>query len=229
MPINALRAIGEVIGVLVASMLGLVIAASFLGTRYASPLGMLFGVAVAVMFIKLRGESLADFGFRPAKLLRSIFSIGVILAFSLVLFLYAEPVLERYFGPVDLSFFAPLAGNISAYFVLLIAAWIGAAFGEEVVYRGFIMTRLAQIFSFSSFGWILAILLQASLFGFAHSYQGMVGMIEIFLLAIVMGAGYVFCGRSLWPLIIAHGLIDTFVLTDFYLDSALTDAIIAAG
>ncbi len=229
MTISGWRATAEVIAVLGAAMAGLIGAAIVFGSPYASPFGMLAGVAAALFFVGVRGEPLSDFGFRGAGLFKTLgLAVGVF-AFAVALFLYVEPVLERWFGPIDFSIFAPLEGNAPFLAFMLVVSWVGAAFGEEVVYRGFIMTRIAQAFSLSSVGWGVAIVVQAALFAVAHSYQGMVGVIEIFILAIVLGLVYLAAGRSLWPVIIAHGLLDTFGMMDFYLGGALSDAIAAAG
>ena len=102
---------------------------------------------------------------------------------------------------------------------------VPAAVGEEVVYRGFIQTRIAQMFGGSAAAWAIAIVAQAAIFIVTHAYQDVTGMIQVFCYALAAGALYVACGRSLWPLILAHGLVDTVVMTDFYLGRAITAAI----
>lgn len=228
MGFNVFRAIAEIVAVLIASLAGLIVAAIFFQTPYASPFGMLAGVAAALFFIKLRGEALSDFGFKSAGLLKTILLVVVVFAVAIALFLFLEPVLERWYGPIDLSVFDPLEGNVGLFILMLAVSWVGAAFGEEVVHRGFIMTRLAQVFSLSAFGWIIAVVVQAVIFALLHSYQGWVGVIEIFFLAIAIGVAYLAAGRSLIPVIIVHGLIDTFAMTDFYLGGALSDWITLA-
>ncbi|WP_425410109.1 CPBP family intramembrane glutamic endopeptidase [Hyphococcus sp.] len=224
MKISFLRAAAEIVAVLTISIMALIYAAAAWGP-YASAFGMLAGVAAAIVFIRLRGERLSDFGFRAAPILKSFLAIAAILAVAVALFVYIEPSLERITGPVDLSFFAPLEGNAPLYTLMLLVSWIGAGFGEEVVWRGFVMTRMAQAFSGSAAGWGAAIFLQAILFTFLHAYQDLTGMIEVFVIGIALGAAYLFVRRSLWPLIVAHGLIDTFVMTDFYFGMKYTEAL----
>jgi membrane protease YdiL (CAAX protease family) len=43
-----------------------------------------------------------------------------------------------------------------------------AAFGEEMVYRGYLMNRVADLFAKSRTGWIISLLGVNVLFGFAH-------------------------------------------------------------
>lgn len=222
MKISPLRAIAEVAIVVAAFYLSLVWLSGAV-SPYASPFGMLGGVVAALVFIGLRRENLSEFGFRPAGLRATAVIVITLVALAFAIFIVLEPYLESLFGPIDLSVFDPLEGDTSLYLWMLAASWIGAAFGEEVVYRGFIMTRIAQVSSLSAAGWIIAILLQALIFALLHSYQGAVGMIEVFLYALALGVAYLAGGRSLWPVIVAHGLVDTIVMTDFYQGGAITD------
>ncbi len=116
--------------------------------------------------------------------------------------------------PIDLSLFqALLEGNLGMYLWFLIpVAWGSAAIGEEMLARGFLLHRTEGLT-----GTTMAVVLQAALFGVAHFYQGVTGVVNIFVLALVFGAVYLKCGRNLLPLILAHGLIDTFSLTMIYL------------
>lgn len=87
--------------------------------------------------------------------------------------------------------------------VLVVAAFANG-FAEEVVVVGFLITRLRQL----GFSQNRAILASSVLRGMYHLYQGFgAGLGNV-----VMGAvfGYAWCrtGR-LWPLVIAHGVIDT--------------------
>jgi len=229
MKINAFRAIGEITAVLAASIAGLIIAAILFQSPYASPFGTLLGVAAAIFFVKLRGETLNTFGFKGAGLGAIVLVTVAIFACAVFLFLFLEPVLERAFGPIDFSIFRPLEGNLGLFVLMVAVSWIGAAFGEEIVYRGFVMTRLAQIFSSSSFGWIVAAIIQAAIFAVLHSYQGWVGVIQIFILAIVFAFAYLLTGRSLVPVIVAHGVVDTYAMTDFYLGGELSRQLSLAG
>ena len=57
-----------------------------------------------------------------------------------------QPALTNLLGKgPDLSQFSRLIGNIKSLFVGLVLAWVLAAFGEEVVYRGYLMNRVAGI------------------------------------------------------------------------------------
>ena len=116
--------------------------------------------------------------------------------------------------PADISMFeALLKDNFTMYLWLLIpVAWGSAAIGEELLARGFLLHRFEGMHGTAS-----AVILQAAVFAGAHFYQGLTGVLTIFGLALVFGFVYLRSGRNLLPLIIAHGLIDTFSLTMIYL------------
>jgi hypothetical protein len=123
--------------------------------------------------------------------------------------------------PQDLSLFADLRGNTIKYLVLLIpVSWGTAAFGEELLYRGFINRRLTDAFGGTALASGLALVCQAMLFAMAHAYLGARGMLNAGVLALLAGGCYLACGRWMWPLIIAHGMVDSLAMTVLYLGLA---------
>ena len=94
---------------------------------------------------------------------------------------------------------------------LLPISWGSAAIGEEMLARGFLLYRLEGMTNTAA-----AVLLQAAIFGVAHFYQGLAGILTTFTVGLVLGVVYVKCGRSLLPAIIAHGVIDTIAMTALY-------------
>jgi membrane protease YdiL (CAAX protease family) len=58
------------------------------------------------------------------------------------------------------------------------------------------------------------------LFGAAHAYQGLDGVILTGLTGFGLGALFILCGRNLWPCILVHGLIDMGSFTALYLGLA---------
>lgn len=80
---------------------------------------------------------------------------------------------------------------------------------EEVFYRAFALTFLIAALPYDS-RWP-AVLVAALLFGLAHAYQGVVGMVSTAVLAGLLGALYVGT-ESLLPGMVLHTLIDFRVL-----------------
>ncbi len=97
---------------------------------------------------------------------------------------------------------------------IVFGVWIGAAIGEEIFFRGFLLTRFTTLFGTGRYALPLAILAQAIWFGSGHASQGVSGIIMTGAIGVVVGAFYVTrARRSLIPLIIGHGFVDTVSLT----------------
>jgi uncharacterized protein len=121
-----------------------------------------------------------------------------------------QPLLTRLMGnPPDLSNFAAVRGNLKFALAMIALIWILAAFGEELVYRGYLMNRLADLGRGTRTAWILSLFLTSVLFGFAHYQQGLTGIIEEGSDGLILGLLYLACRRNLAVPIVAHGVCDT--------------------
>ncbi|ORB47102.1 CAAX protease family protein [Mycolicibacterium rhodesiae] len=87
--------------------------------------------------------------------------------------------------------------------VLIFSAFANG-FAEEVVVVGYLITRLKQL----GFSQNRAILVSSVLRGMYHLYQGFGAGLGNLVMGLVFGYTWCRTGR-LWPLVIAHGLIDT--------------------
>jgi len=102
-----------------------------------------------------------------------------------------------------------IAGNIGQALWWLLIIWTFAAFGEEIGYRGYLLTRAADLGRRSAPAYLAAVVLVSVLFGYGHYYKGPAGMVDSGVAGLVLGAAFLLSGRNLWACIIAHGLIDT--------------------
>jgi membrane protease YdiL (CAAX protease family) len=119
----------------------------------------------------------------------------------------------------DLSMFRPLVGNLGLLFALMIPNWILAAFGEELVYRGYLLNRVASLCRGVREQWLLSLLVVSALFGFAHwESQGMAGMLQEGTAGLLLGLLYLGSGRTLAVPIVAHGVSNTLAFVLIYLD-----------
>lgn len=94
----------------------------------------------------------------------------------------------------------------------LVIVWTFAAFGEEIGYRGYLLTRAADLGNRSRLAYIAAMIYVAVLFGFGHFYKGPAGVVDSTYSGLVLGAVYLVAGRNLWAPILAHGISDTFAV-----------------
>ncbi|PYO98755.1 MAG: hypothetical protein DMD60_03475 [Gemmatimonadetes bacterium] len=84
-----------------------------------------------------------------------------------------------------------------------------AAFGEEFVYRGYLLTRIARALGGEPRAWRAALVATSILFGVGHAFQGWSGVISAGLGGFLFGLLYLATGRNLWVCMIAHGTTDT--------------------
>jgi len=130
----------------------------------------------------------------------------------------SQPTLVRLLGKQpDFEDFHPLIGNLKLTLISIAFAWSVAAFGEEMVYRGYLMNRVADLLNRTRRAWIISLVVVHIAFGLAHAYQGWTGIIDEGLSGLLLGVIYLRTGRNLAVPIIAHGVCDSidFVLMFF--------------
>ena len=133
---------------------------------------------------------------------------GVLL--ELIELFITQPILVKWLGKQpDLDVFRALHGNLKWTALAVVGAWTLAAFGEEMVYRGYLMNRVADLFNRTRRAWIISLIVVHVGFGLAHAYQGWTGVIDEGLMGLLLGIIYLRTGRNLSVPIIAHGIGDT--------------------
>ena len=85
---------------------------------------------------------------------------------------------------------------------------LAVGFGEELLFRGFIISRWHRLSG--SVGQAIAV--SALLFGINHVYQGAMGILSAAILGCVYAAGFSKL-RRLWPTAIAHAMTDFIALS----------------
>ena len=100
----------------------------------------------------------------------------------------------------------------------LIGVYIVSSFGEEIVYRAFLINRISELGLNNRTTTIIAILLSAIIFGLAHYSWGLMGIIQTTFMGLVFACSYVFLKKKIWVLFIAHAYMDTFLMVQMYLN-----------
>lgn len=185
---------------------------------FGNTVGLLLLASVSLW---LRGTGWRAIGLRrPASWPRTILlGVGIGVGAQALDLLAITPLLTRITGhPPDVSGFHSLIGNVPQLLFWLGITWSFAAFGEEMSYRGYLLNRVADFFGGRRAGWVIAANLSSALFGLGHSYQGIAGVIDITLTALIPVVAYLATGRNLWVPIILHGTGDTigFLLIFFH-------------
>jgi membrane protease YdiL (CAAX protease family) len=182
----------------------------------AIPTFVILALATASLVVRRQGLSSlglrrVDQGWRlAAKML--LFA----LAWTLLQLTLVMPVTNHLTGTrQDMSDFAALEGNLAMLLGLLALSWTLAAIGEEVAYRGFVLTRMAQVVGASGVRLAVAAVLSAVLFGMAHTEQGVVGVV----LTTIDALGFTvlrYHYGTLWASILAHGFNNTIGFIAFF-------------
>ena len=172
---------------------------------------------VASWRMKVRGVSWTEIGLcRPENVKKALLATGFILAlsvasivvFNILLDLFSWNLTADTSGESAVSKFGQLKDNWLLFLAIIPFIWL-ESFLEEILDRGFLMNWIERLFSSTWFATVLAVVLQAVIFGFRHSYDLSERSITVGLIGLAMGIGYVAFGRNLWPLILAHCLLNT--------------------
>lgn len=187
--------------------------------RIAPPLGILIAVLFIWFVLRVSRAGWSDVGMRrPKNWITTIgIGIGVALFLQALAFFVLVPTMQRFGVQLpDMSRFESIHGNIPMLLMWLVVAWTTAGFGEEIIWRGFVMSRVARVLGDGKAAWVFSLILVSVLFGLLHLYQGTVGVVLTGVAGLVFGILYLASGRNLWAPIIAHGTTDTLAFLFIY-------------
>jgi hypothetical protein len=171
---------------------------------------------VATWRMRVRGVTWKELGLRkPKNVAKTIMISGLILVTILISMLLFDivkdhiPFLSEPEGSQDSSGskFGALKGNWPLFFSIL-PLFLVESFLEELLDRGFLINWFERLFSKTSFATVFAVIFQAAIFGFRHSYDLSARSVSVGIMGLIMGIAYVKFGRNLWPLIIAHCVLN---------------------
>jgi len=167
---------------------------------------------LGLLSLRFRGGSWAATGLKPPVSWRR--TILFALAAAALRILLGDWVID----PITAHFWPPAVGpsgsdEIQGHAIValqwLALIWTFAAFGEEIGYRGYLLTRAAEVGGRSIPAYWAANVVVAVLFGFGHDYKGPAGMLDSGMAGLILGAAFIWSNRNLWVCILAHGFIDS--------------------
>jgi uncharacterized protein len=182
---------------------------------YAGPISLLASVIVASWRLRRNGESWSELGLKkPVKLGKMLMWSLILLVLTMASGIVIELIVSTAVGDRSASIdpryanrFADLPGNLASYLYWVVVSWVVGGFVEEMLFRGMLISRFERLFAAFPFASWTAVLLQSILFGQQHYYyQGWSGALATGGLALISGVFYLLLKRTLWPLILSHGL-----------------------
>jgi hypothetical protein len=179
-------------------------------------------LVIATWRMKVRSVTWKDLGLRKPESFKKtlLVTIGILIAvvISIMTFEMLKDYLpfsveQKNYSENSASKFGNLKGNWLLFFTIMPAVLLESML-EELLDRGFLINWFEKLFSKTSIATVLAVILQALIFGFRHSYDLSDRSIRVGLIGLIMGIAYVKFGRNLWPLIIAHCVLNTMSMID---------------
>jgi len=199
----------------VAVILSIVITATLISIN--GNIGYFFGLLIVLVFFWSSRFKGSEFGlnhpqWKPTILKAFLFSMLLFLLVDILI----QPFIEIYIGAIDLSALDGIRGSFINYLVFILLMWVFAAFGEEFLYRGFFMRRLAIVLGDTNRTWLISAFLISIFFGMVHYYQGISGMITTGLIGLCLSLIYFKNRENLSLLILTHGIYDMIGITLVY-------------
>jgi membrane protease YdiL (CAAX protease family) len=158
-----------------------------------------------------------DLGFVRSKNWLVTVAVGVVtgVALKLVLKALVMPLLGA--PPINPAYHY-LAGNPAALPGMFFEVIVGAGFGEELVFRGFLFERLGKLLGDGTPARMAILLVTSAWFGVVHyPSQGLPGAEQAVITGLVFGTIFLIT-RKLWVPMIAHAAFDITAVLIIFLD-----------
>jgi membrane protease YdiL (CAAX protease family) len=183
-----------------------------------------FGYSIPVLifiwlYLKLFKENFTTIGFSFKLFEIKTVLIGTVTAVLLFSFLYLVffPLLDKIINlpAPDLGDIARIRGNPGFFIFILAMGWLVGGFYEEIVFHGFIFTRLEKLIP-GKYTLVISFLLCNTIFALYHLQLGNHGVINAFLAGCIYHASMLRYKRNMWYAIFCHAVFDTIALTYIY-------------
>ena len=185
-----------------------------------------FGYSIPILLftwlvLKYSNETFSDIGFsfkqfKPNSILFGSLVAVLTLAFMQLIF---HPVLDFFvsFEYNDGGLIDTIQSGKLQFFIMVIMGFLIGGFYEEIVFHGFIFTRLEKIFK-GKYSTHVSFIITSVIFGVYHIQLGALGLINALVVGAVYLALFLHFKRNLWYSIICHGFYNTMVMTLIYFD-----------
>ena len=156
-----------------------------------------------------------DIGYaRPRSWIASL-AVGVVFGcvFKVLMKAIVMPLLD---APEINSAYHYAIGNRAALPGLVFTMIVGAGFGEETIFRGYLFERLGKLFGTGASATVLIVLLTSAVFALGHyANLGLPGVEQAMITGLVFGAIFAVTGR-IWMVMCAHAAFDLTAVAIIY-------------
>ena len=176
------------------------------------------GAAIIAAFLLIRsGVNFRRMGFGPKlrayHLVLAVFGVFVLQISADFL----APIWELAFGEQrNLERFSGIEQSLPTLLTYLALSWTFAAFGEEIAFRIILMGGLKAALGGGALAAIIALVVQAAVFGLVHMYQGPAGIAGAAFSGLIFGVLTIAGRGAIWPAALAHGANNTIGLANLY-------------
>ncbi len=229
---NKIAKISEILLVFILAFALINLLTPYAGDKLLLKMGIIWCANILMLIlvwlgIKLRGQKWSDFGLTLGRIslnasLRIFLRSLLVCVLGIAGYILGSIIMANISGmpeSADMSNYEYFHNNIFMLIISLIGVYIVSSFGEEVVYRAFLINRISELGLDSKFGKMAAVLISAVIFGFAHYEWGPTGIVSTGLMGLVMGICYLKFKKKLWILVLAHAYMDTILLVQVYVAS----------
>ncbi len=174
-----------------------------------------FGPLASLVWVWRSRTPWREIGFvRPKSWIRTV-AVG--LAFGIVLKFLMKAMVMPLLGanPINPEYHF-LEGNTAALPEMVFNMIVGAGFGEETVFRGFLFERLGKLFGASVGAKTAIVLLSSAWFGVVHyPVHGLASAEQAAIVGLAYGTVFAITGR-IFMLMVAHAAFDLTALAMIY-------------
>jgi len=224
--------LGEILLVFLPAFLLIKVMSSWVGEDPIRSLGVVWVANILMLAmvwtgLKLRGQSWKDLGLTFARVSLTeglrIFGLSLLVfVIGVSGFLIGSILMANITGipeSTDFSIYDYLRDNLGMLFISLAGVYIVSSFGEEVIYRAFLINRISEMANATKYSSVIAVILSSIFFGLIHYEWGPMGMVQTGFMGLALGICYIKFKKRLWILILAHAYMDTVLLVQMYIAS----------
>ncbi len=175
---------------------------------------------IVANYFEFNKKPFAGLGFYREKFnAKNLLVLAPLTAFGIFVFYVAVlvPTIEWITGvPIVYSNMEQLKGNLPTAITWLLIVWVTAAFGEEIIFRGYLMRQFVKFFGDSKISLVINILILCSFFGYMHMQQGITGQLVAGCTGAMLSITFYLRKYDLWFMVVVHGTFNTLGILSFY-------------